>query len=162
MYNTLLGYITELSRNNYTGAFKVKYLPNNLDINGLTEYLDDYTIESLLLITVGAKESTPILATSLEPTYCMLMVPILGTSNITVDWFRRSGKAQVINNELVFNRQQCKVKDSAKLDGTSLVKTFIPFSINNPNPYKSIILAIKFKKEPVHLLDKSIFATLVK
>lgn len=161
VYYSLLGYICNLADGDWAGTFHVKNLPK-LDIEGLTGYLGDYTIESLLLITVGAKTSTPILATSLAPTYCMLMLPIVGISNITVDWFKRSGKAQVVNNELVFNRQQCKVKDSAKLEGTSLVKTFIPFSINNPNPYKSVILAIKFEKEPVQLLDESIFASVVK
>jgi len=160
VYYSLLGYIRSLASDDWTGNLHVKNLPK-LDIEGLTGYLGDYTIESLLLITVGAKTSTPIVATSLEPRYCMLMLPIVGISNITVDWFKRSGKAQVLNNELVFSRHQCKVKDSAKLEGTSLVKTFIPFSINNPNPYKSIILAIKFKKEPVQLLDESIFASVV-
>lgn len=92
----------------------------------------------------------------------MLMLPIVGISNITVNWFMRSGTAQTINNELVYNRHQCKVKGTAKLDGTSLVKTFIPFSIDNPNPYQSIILAIKFKEEPVHLLSEEIFAPMVK
>lgn len=161
MYFSLLGYIRNLADGDWTGNLEIK-IPPNFNLEGLTGYLGDYTIESLLLITVGAKQSTPITATPLTPTYCMLMLPIVGISNITVDWFKRSGRAEVVNNELVFNRHQCRVKDSAKLNGTSLVKTFIPFSINNPNPYKSVILAVKFKNEPVHLLDQSIFARVVK
>ena len=161
IYKSLQGYIYSLASTNYEGTFEVKNIPN-LDIDGLTGYLGSYTIESLLLISVGAKTSTPITATSLKPTYCMLMLPIVGISNITVNWFMRSGTAQTINNELVYNRHQCKVKGTAKLDGTSLVKTFIPFSIDNPNPYQSIILAIKFKEEPVHLLSEEIFAPMVK
>ena len=161
VYKSLQGYIYSLASTNYEGTFQIKNIPN-LDITGLTEYLGSYTIESLLLISVGAKASTTIKATSLKPTYCMLMLPIVGITNITIDWFKRSGTAQVIDNELVYHRHQCKVKDTARLDEASLVKTFIPFSINNPNPYQSIILAIKFKDEPVYLLSDDVFARMVK
>lgn len=158
-YTALEGYIRYLGSADYFGKMDIKDFPN-FDIEGLTQYLDSYTIEAMQLITVDAKSSSVIASTANQPTYCMLMLPILGISNITVDWFKRSGTAVINNNELVFKRDLCYTKDHAKLDGTSLIKTFTPYCINNPNPYRSIVLAIKLKKEPIELLNKDVFEIL--
>ena len=160
IYQVLQEEVLGLLSNDVAGTAEVNL--SNLDINCLTEYLGSYTIESLLLMQVNPKSTTGIRATANQPTYCYLMLPIIGINKLTVAWYRSSSKGKVVNNELVFKKDQCLKIDGTALDGTSLIKTYIPYEINNPNPYKSIILAVKFKPEPIEMLDGEIFARMVK
>ena len=154
-YTTFRNEIIGLEADDTTEKISIPVVQFN--IKGLTKYLDSYTIESLQLISVGPNSTTSITATSNQPTYCMLMLPILGIRNISVNWYKRSGVAvNKVNNELVFNPERCYNKEKVALDKASLVKTFIPFSLTNSNPYKSVILAVRFKDEPVFLLSENI------
>lgn len=109
VYTALEGYFRYLGSADYFGKMAIKDFPK-FDIKGLTTYLDSYTIEAMQLITVDAKSSTVVSSTANQPTYCMLMLPILGISNITVDWFKRSGSAVIDNNELVFKEIHAIIK----------------------------------------------------
>jgi len=91
-----------------------------------------------------------------------MMVPILGVNHLSVSWFRSNSLGNLVNNELVFDKDQCLEIERVDLKDVCLIKTYGPYEIKNPNPYKSIVLAVKLDPEPIELFDEGIFARVVK
>ena len=91
-----------------------------------------------------------------------MMVPILGVNHLSVSWFRSNSLGNLVNNELVFDKDQSLEIERVELKDVNLIKTYGPYEIKNPNPYKSIVLAVKLDPEPIELFDEGIFARVVK
>ena len=91
-----------------------------------------------------------------------MMVPILGVNHLSVSWFRSNSLGNLVNNEPVFDKDQCLEIERVDLKDVNLIKTYGPYEIKNPNPYKSIVLAVKLDPEPIELFDEGIFARVVK